>query len=196
MARLLAEQPASVEAMTELATRGETYAELAARVTLRRASNGVIDVDAEDSREKNWILKEIGPLEVTRIRAEHILSIYDNARTADKSLSTLRNIRAILRSRFAVAIEEDAIQTSPMDRVRVPKAKIDRRERAVLTDEELAVYLSWQHPEKHRQLAVLQRQTMSALARVFGGLRTGDLHALEWKHFNVPDFTLGDRAPE
>jgi len=44
----------------------------------------------------------------------------------------VRHLRSILRSRFEVALEEDLIQASPMERVRIPKAKIDRRERAVL----------------------------------------------------------------
>ena len=38
---------------------------------------------------------------------------------------------------------------------------------------------------EHRQVAVLQRQTMSALARMFGGLRTGDIHAVKWDHFDT-----------
>ncbi len=39
-------------------------------------------------------------------------------------------------------------------------------------------YLGWQHPDERFQNAVLQRQVMSVLARTFGGLRTGDEHAL------------------
>jgi len=49
------------------------------------------------------------------------------------------------------AVEDEIIQSSPVDRVRIPKAKIDRRERAVLTDTELAIYLAWeQQPEQSK----------------------------------------------
>ena len=128
---------------------------------------------------------EIGPLPVTGVRPEHIGGIYENARKAGKSLSLLRHIRTVLRSRFAVAIEDETIQASPTDRARLPKIAIDRRERAVLNDVELQIYLTWIHPVEHRQHAVIERQAMSALARMFGGLRTGDIHALNWDHFDT-----------
>jgi len=97
-----------------------------------------------------------------------------------------------MQSRFNSAVEDEIIASSPVARVRIPKAKIDRRERAVLTDTELAIYLAWAHPLKHHQLAVLERQTMSALARMFGGLRTGDIHALNWGHFDITTDDAGE----
>ncbi len=189
MAKLLA-QPEDID-LNQVAKAPETYAELATRVGNRRRAENVVDADGEDCRERLWILPEIGPLSVDRIKASHIAAIYENAREQGKSQSTLRNLRGILCSRFDVAIEEDMIQTSPAARVKVPKIPIDRRARAVLTDAELFVYLAWEHPEKHRQHALFERKIMSVLARIFGGLRTNDLHQLEWTHFDVPDFTKG-----
>jgi len=169
----------------------ETYAELATRVGKKRRDENVVDADGEECRERLWILPEVGSLPVDRIKASHILAIYENAKEQGKSLSTLRNLRGILCSRFDAALEEELIQSSPVARVRVPKIPIDRRPRTVLTDEELDTYLAWEHPEKHRRLALLERKTMSVLARIYGGLRTNDLHQLEWIHFDVPDFTKG-----
>jgi integrase len=186
----LLEQPDDSD-LTEVAKAPETYAELATRVSKSRRADNVVDADGEDCRERLWILPEIGPPPVQRIKASHILAIYENVKQQGKSLSTLRNLRGILCSRFDVAIEEEIIQSSPVAKVRVPKIEVDRRERAVMTDAELFPYLAWIHPEKHRQRAVLERKTMSILARVFGGLRTNDLHQLEWTHFDVPDFTVG-----
>lgn len=65
-----------------------------------------------------------------------------------------------------------------------------QRERAVLTDSELAVYLAWTHADPQRRLAVLERQTMAAVSRIFGGVRTGDLHSMKWEHFG-PEFGYG-----
>ena len=101
LARLLEQPTTDLTTMQELATRAETYSELAARVTKQRASEGIADVDAEDGRENTWILSEIGHLEVGKIRPEHIAGIYENARVANKSLSTLRHLRGILRSKAA-----------------------------------------------------------------------------------------------
>ena len=185
-ARLIAQQQApSVEAVAIEAARPETYSELSVRISARRRAEGIADFRTEQSRETVWVIPEIGHLAVRDVRPEHIASIFENARAKGRSLSLLRNLRSVLQSRFNAAIEDEIIQSSPVDRVRIPKAKIDRRERAVLTDTELAIYLAWEHPLKHRQLAVLERQTMSALARMFGGLRTGDIHALQWTHFDT-----------
>ncbi len=177
--------------VNEVAKAPETYAELADRVGKRRKVEGIADIESEHGRERLWIIPEIGHLAVASIKGEHIAGVYERARAGGKSLSHLRHLRSIMRSRFDVALEDESIQSSPMSRVRIPKAKTDRRERAVLTDPELALYLAWQHPDKNRRLAVLERQTMSAIARVFGGLRTGDLHTLQWKHFDAPHFTIG-----
>jgi integrase len=185
-ARLLAErQVPSVASAAIEAARPETYVELAKRVAANRRLEGIADCRTEESRESVWVIPVIGELPVASVRPEHIAGIYETARAKGRSLSLLRNLRTVLQSRFNTAIEEESIQSSPAARVRIPKAKVDRRERAVLTDTELAIYLAWTHPLKHRQLAVLERQTMSALARMFGGLRTGDIHALEWTHFDT-----------
>ncbi len=194
LAKLVSQrQSPTIEAVTVEAARAETYAELAARVTARRRQEGVADCRKEDSREGLWILPEIGHLPIASVRPEHIAGIYERARVRGRSLSLLRNVRTILRSRFNTALEEESVASSPVDRVRVPKAKVDRRERAVLNDTELAIYLAWEHPVERFRLGVLERQVMSALARMFGGLRTGDVHALNWEHFdtNQGAFTWG-----
>jgi len=190
--RLLAEPSAALASMKDIAARPETYAELADRVAATRTKEGVADVAAEVTREKLWILPEIGQMALVAITPEHIAAIYEGARAAGRSQSTLRHLRAVLRSRFAIAVNS-GLASNPLDRVRIPKVKIDRRERAVLTDDELATYLGWEHPQEKHRLAVLERQTMSAIARMFGGVRTGDLHSMSWAHFDSAEgsFTWG-----
>ena len=186
MARVVAQQNApSAEQVAELAARAETYAELSKRIAEQRRAEGLAGCRSEESTESVWVIPEVGHLAIGSIRPEHIAGIYENARKSGKSLSLIRNLRTVMQSRFNSAVEDEIIASSPVDRVRIPKAKIDWRERAVLTDTELAIYLAWIHPLKHHQLAVLERQTMSALARMFGGLRTGDIHALNWGHFDI-----------
>ena len=57
--------------------------------------------------------------------------------------------------------------------------------RAVLTDEELMIYLAYQSRDERRHDAVLERQVAACLARMFGGLRTHDLVSLKWEHFET-----------
>lgn len=72
-----------------------------------------------------------------------------------------------------------------MARSTMPRGKVDRRERVVLTDAELVVYLGWEHPSEANRMVVLQRQTMVCVSRCFGGLPTGDLHSLRWESLDV-----------
>lgn len=193
LARLLSDSTATLEGLKLQASRAETYAELAERVAASRNLEGIADAHSESTRERLWILLEIGHLSLASVLPEHIAGIYETVRAAGRSQSSLRHVRAILRSRFQVAMNS-GLASNPLDRVRIPKVKIDRRERAVLSDDELVRYLGWQHPQERFRLAVLERQTMSALARMFGGVRTGDLHSMMWEHFDTTNdgaFTWG-----
>ena len=183
LAKLVANPESAID--KDAARSPETYTELAARIAARRRQEGLKDCGTEESRERIWAIPEIGPLPVAGIRPDHITAIYENARAKGRSLSLLRNLRTVLQSRFSVAVEEGTIKVSPVAHARIPKGKVDRRERAVLTDIELQVYLAWEHPVEHRRIGVLERQVMSALARMFGGLRAGDIHALQWTHFDT-----------
>ena len=86
----------------------------------------------------------------------------------------------------AVCRDDKALKSNPVEAASMPAFKETTvKERAVLSDSELATYLAWEHPTEHRRMAVLERQVMACVARMFGGLRTGDLHALLWESFDV-----------
>jgi hypothetical protein len=98
---------------------------------------------------------------------------------------------------FGLLWQDEVIRENPVARVKVPKVETDKRERSVLTDAELVRYLGWQHPEEHHGMAVLKRQTMACISRRFGGLRTGDMHALRWESLDATDgcFDFGWAPP-
>jgi integrase len=173
------------ELPVEQARQDETYADLAARVQKDRRAQGIRDVRTEELRERIHILPHLGPLAVTSIKPSHVRTLLEDAQAKGKSHGTLRHIYRIVSGRLAVAWREELIPENPASRVKVPTGKVDRRERAVLTDQELGLYLAWQHPDEHRQSAVRERQTMACVARCFGGLRTGDLHSLRWESFET-----------
>ena len=188
LARLLKSPESEIEQAVE---RQETYAELADRVATKRRDAGVADTRSEELRERIDILPAIGPIAVNEITPDDIEAIFEAARDRGKSLSHLRQLRQVMRTRFTVAMREKAISTMPTDLVEMPRVKVDNRERAVLTDQELQQYLSWEHPDPTYRLGVLERQTMGAVSRIFGGIRSGDVHVLRWDQIDAPNFKIG-----
>jgi integrase len=171
--------------------RPETYAEAAARLRAERRAEGKRAVSDEERVDRLHILPVIGGMPVTEVRPAHIREILETARDAGLSGKTLLNIRAAASVVFDSLWREEQITENPVKRAPRVKAPSDRRERAVLTDDELALYLAWEHPDPRFHVFVEQRQTMSVIARLFGGARTGDLHALRWESFDLPGFASG-----
>jgi integrase len=189
LARLLAGEVTPAQAAS-----GETYHQAAERIRDARQQSGVADVANERGRDRLHVLEHIGDRLVTEIRPVHVRSVLEIAADAGLTQQTVHHIRKTMHVVFDALWREETIPENPVAKVKAPRAKVDRRERAVLTDAELAVYLGWEHPaEKHRKPA-LERQTMACLSRMFGGLRTGDLHALTWEAFDTKNdgaFTWG-----
>lgn len=68
----------------------------------------------------------------------------------------------------------------------VPKdAKVDSRQRSVLTDPELQEYLDYRHPIAKYDAYVLERQVLCSVSRLFGGLRTGEMLNMRWEAFTI-----------
>jgi len=92
---------------------------------------------------------------------------------------------------FAALKREGTIKANPADDAELPRFPTQvRKQRAVLTDAELAVYLAWEHPDETWRQSARERQTMACVARMFGGLRTGDLHSLRWEAFDTEHGTF------
>ena len=154
--------------------------------------------DADNIRLHVLARRDVGSLAVADLRVSHVKAVRDETLESMSRLTAIKVLGA-LRRLLALAVEDEVIETNPARDVRVKPLRgaerVPKKRRAILTNPELAAYLAWKHPdEQHpeRGLAVRERQTMALLARMFGGLRTGDLHALRWEtHFDVPAFTEG-----
>jgi len=165
--------------------RAETYAEAAERIRSKREAEGYRDVMNERIRDRLHIEPVIGHLAVTDIRPPHVRDVLETGLDKGLSFGSLAHLRACMSNVFGELYQAGTIPQNPAQGVTVPKAaRKDRRERAVLTDEELAVYLAaplrvMARYERY-EIAVLQRQVMSIMSRTFGGVRAGDLHKLTW----------------
>jgi integrase len=180
LARLLAgATPATV-------TASETFEAATVRVIEQRRRDGVASSEDELARLERFAFPTLAPIGVADIEARHINEALDACKTAGKSRQTCVHLRQAIRNVFEALRREGVINTNPVDSATMPRFPTTvRKERAVLTDDELAVYLAYSHPLKQHRMPVLQRQTMACVARCFGGLRTGDLHALDWSAFDV-----------
>jgi site-specific recombinase XerC len=188
MARLVAEhrsETTKLETVAEQAKRGETFGEACKRSHKAREADGVSSAKDELARLKRFA-GDILDVEVTAVTTGHVNTVLDSTKGAGKSKQTVQHVKQDLANVFAMLKREGAIAASPVTEAELPKfAKKVRKVRSVLTDAELVRYLGWVHPEEHWQTAALERQVMACVARMFGGLRTGDLHALDWSSLDT-----------
>ena len=133
---------------------------------------------------------------VTAIETKHVNAVLDGVAQGGRSSSPVSTSKQAMSNVFASLKREGTIKVNPCEESELPTyARTLQKTRAVLTVKELLVYLAWRHPDSRHAMGVRERQTMSCVAFCFGGLRTGDLHALKWRHLNPPDFVCHGIAP-
>jgi integrase len=127
---------------------------------------------------------------VTSVTGADLSWVLRTVRDVGLSQSSVRHVFSSLVFLFDALMDplEAAIRINPMVGVKVPPFK-QRVEKVteVLEDDEFFTYLAWEHPIECYQLGVQQRQVMSAVSRMFGGLRAGDLAKLKYENFTVVD---------
>jgi integrase len=185
----------------EEASRGELFQEAAQRVTDAQVAAGSKSWTENLARLKEHVFPALGPMAVETIKARHITDMLEGVRITDRrtrnevmpARATLKRLLANVSTILDDLWRKEQLSENVAKRVRLPKADQQTKERAVLTDFELARYLKWQHPQEDHQVAVLERQTMSCIARLFGGVRTGDLHAMTWDSLDATNgrFAVG-----
>src|SRR5690606_7861163 len=110
-------------------------------------------------------LGALGPMLPASIRAAHVRSVLEEARDKGKSRQTLTHIKNDISAVLGSLWRDELLPENVCARVRVPEAlpevtEQSKKERAVLTDAELAVYLAWVHPDERYRGAALERQVM------------------------------------
>jgi integrase len=180
--RLASSNQAPAELPTE-ASRVETFREAAARID---SESTIRTKKARRDRLKMHVLDAIGDKPVTEIVAGDVREILTALADAGASKETCIKIRNDISAILSELWRADMLPENVAAKVRIPKhATVDKRERAVLSDDELVRYLAWQHPNEKKQAAVLERQTIACVSRMFGGLRLGDIKAIRWEAFSI-----------
>jgi integrase len=168
---------------TEEAKRVDTFKEAAERIV---GDSVIRSKKTRIERLRLHVYPAIGGKAVTKIVAGDIRAILKDLADAGASKQSCIHVRNDVSAVLGELWRLDELPENVCQKVQIPKhAKVDKRERAVLTDEELVRYLGWQHPREKLRSAVLERQTMACVSRVFGGIRWGDIRALRWEAFET-----------
>lgn len=169
-------------------TRGETLIEAGERIHAARM------VEFPDSRDpaqclstlRRYVFPSIGSMAVRAIEPSDITRALKHLKISGLAQASVQRAKAELSALFEELKGEGVRRDNPARDATLPKyAATVRRERAVLTDAELASYLAWEPGPGRGRRGAIERQVLSIVSRCFGGVRTGDLHALTWDAFDV-----------
>jgi hypothetical protein len=164
----------------------ETFQQAAERVHTQRVGDGVQHASDELARLRLYAFPNIAQKAANSVATADVNEVLDFCKRQGKSRQTVVHVRQAMRMVLDALRREGEIKTNPADDADMPRFQTEvRKERSVLTDEELGAYLGFTHPLKQHRMPVLERQTTACVARCFGGLPTGDLHSLEWTAFDV-----------
>jgi integrase len=199
--RLVAEGvPATVDAGDV-----ETFAQAVERTYTLRAATRAFWAKVARAWLRKYAVPVIGPMPVDKVGPADVSEVLRAAAARGQSKQSVQHGRKHIAAVFRQLRIEGVLAANPTDGAFMPDvATAVRRERAVLTDAELAVYLAWEPEPEPGQKRVgrglelkrehaLELQTMACVSRMFGGVRTGDLLALCWEAFDVEQgaFTWG-----
>ena len=119
----------------------------------RRETQG--KVSAKD--ERMWIVRHIAPhigkFPLVHVRPQQLRAVLDAAVSTKLTKESVRKVHAVMGRFFAAAWRDELVHENPMDRVSVPEIREVRKERVILTDEELGQLLG--HADVDLELKVL-----------------------------------------
>src|SRR5690606_22195233 len=150
------------------AERFETFEEAAERIV------GESDITSKDNRLgrlRNHVYGHFGFKPVNEVTAPDVRDALKAMAKKGLSQDMITHVKVDVSAVLGSLFEDEILKENVCARVSSPKGVTDRRERAVLEDDELALYLAWAHPDESHRLGVLERQKMVCISRVVGGAR-------------------------
>jgi len=197
-------------AIADLAARPDTVAEYAKAWSKQREAEGVRTARDEKRWIDDYVLPTLGPMPLDQVRASHVRAVLEAARTQsvkhpEKGLkrASLANIRGAMNRLFGAAWREEVLSENPVARVRTPKMREVKKSRAILTDEEFAIFLAHvgeevevrrrsragrEYTTRNFIAADVELKILALISRTLGGARTGDLNKLAWTAVDTKAF--------
>ncbi len=175
LARLLAliEAGADVLDAAEGANTPERVREYAEAWLTKRQAQGIAKVSAERGNLKHHALDAIGALPLGDVTPAHVRGILEDVAAKGLKRATVEQVRGVLYRLFDDAWRAEVIEANPVARVKMPAMREERKERAILTDDEFSRFVACAGVD-------LELRMLSLVARCEGGMRTGDLHQWDW----------------
>ena len=167
-----------------------TFREYAESWVAERKADGIVSARDEERNLVGYVFPTLGskPLAECAIAPTDVKEVLSLAAAAGLAVETQRKIRGVMDRVFKAAIAAGRLTDNPVAklprRARAGKkaaATAVKKRRTILTDAEIARYLACETVDTELQL-------MSLVARVEGGMRTGDLNRWDWTHIATTDF--------
>lgn len=172
-------------AVPELSKDWSTFREYAEIWIQRREDEGVVSARDEAHNLRAYAYPILGSKRLSEVKPADVKQVISAALAAGRSHETVRKIRAaVFRVFRSAVVTDELVQDNPVAKTELPKRRgvvAVKKKRTILTDEEIAQYLACSKVDEELQL-------MSLVARVEGGMRTGDLNRWEWTHIETSDF--------
>ena len=147
-----------------------------------RRSRGVAFVGHENTWISKYFLPHIGALSLDAVRPSILRGLLESVhREHGLKKETMAHLHRLLHRIFETAFKAELIEENPMKRVERLQIRELKKEREILTDEEVIQFLS-------SPLVSLELKAMGALSRIVGGMRAGDLKAIDWAHVDLETF--------
>ena len=167
-----------------------TFREYADGWIAERRADEVVSARDEERNLSAYVYPTIGnkTLRDGEVKPTDIKEVLRLAAAAGLSRETQRKIRGVMDRVFKHAIADGKLEDNPV--AKLPRRKRGgksaavgavKKHRAILTDAEIAQYLACTTVDDELQL-------MSLVARVEGGMRTGDINRWDWMHITTTDF--------
>ena len=162
----------------------ETFDEYSDAWLAARKAAGVVMAADEGNHLTRYILPTLGPLALADVRPVQVRAVLQACVALGRSRETVRKVRGTILRVLGSAFRDELVSENAVLRVEVPSdAREDERERVILTDVEVARYLS--SPE-----ADLEVKVASVCSRVLGGMRTAEVLRWAWEMVDRGTFAV------
>lgn len=162
-----------------------TFSEAMERVVVEQGNEGFATWEDRRSRLRRYACPEIGDTRIDNVKVGEIrLLLRTDLVVKNLSKTSVGHLRNDLRAVFGQLREEGLIPTNPAEGMKLPgNLKEDGRPRIVLTDDEFQQFMAC--------AAVPEIMALKAASsRMFGGMRTSDIHAWDWSHFDLQSWAV------
>lgn len=128
------------------------------------------------------ILPAFGHMKVENISHVYINNFFENLEKDNLASATIQKHYIVLNSIFDLALKNEMIKKSPMDRV--DKPSVTYKEGSVYNSKELKELYTLLNNEDNKQMALMVKVALKT------GMRKGELLALQWKDIDFKTNTI------